>query len=136
MGMDVFGRNPDSKAGEYFRANVWSWRPIHDLIIWLCSDLLDEETLESLSYNAGAGAEDQETCTQMANRFDQWMEHNVEGHDIEIEGMQVTPEGRFVSEQELTKNPELETVTPYETDDEHLKEWIEFLRHCGRFRVC
>jgi hypothetical protein len=45
MGMDVFGSNPDSEAGDYFRANVWSWCSIHDLIIRLCSDLLDEETL-------------------------------------------------------------------------------------------
>ena len=54
------------------------------------------------------------------------MERNIEGHDIEIEGMQVTPEGRLVSEQELFENTDLETVTPYETGDEHLKEWIEF----------
>ena len=92
--------------------------------------------LDSLGYNNGSGPENQETCTQIASRFEQWMEHNVECHDMEIEGMQVTPEGRLVSEQELAKNPELETVTPYETDDEHLKEWIEFLRHCGGFRVC
>jgi hypothetical protein len=70
MGMDVFGRNPDSKAGEYFRANVWSWRPIHDLIIRLCSDFLDKEILGSLGYNDGSGPEDQETCTQIANRFE------------------------------------------------------------------
>ena len=44
MGMDVYGRNPDSQAGKYFRANVWSWRPIHALVIDLCSDFLDEES--------------------------------------------------------------------------------------------
>ena len=43
MGMDVVGRNPSTEAGKYFRANVWSWRPIHNLIVQLCSDLLDEE---------------------------------------------------------------------------------------------
>jgi hypothetical protein len=32
MGMDVVGRNPRTEAGEYFRANVWSWGPIHNLI--------------------------------------------------------------------------------------------------------
>ena len=25
MGMDVFGTNPDSKVGEYFRRNIWKW---------------------------------------------------------------------------------------------------------------
>lgn len=28
MGMDVFGINPDSQIGEYFRANIWYWRPL------------------------------------------------------------------------------------------------------------
>ena len=120
MGMDVFGRNPSSKAGEYFRANVWSWRPIHDLVIRLCSDFLDEGTLESLGYNDGSGPEDQETCTQIANRFELWMEHNVEGHDIDIEGMQEMPEVLLISELQGFETSELET--PYGTDDEHLKE--------------
>ena len=31
MGMDVIGRKPKNKTGEYFRANVWSYRPIHFL---------------------------------------------------------------------------------------------------------
>ena len=77
MGMDVVGRNPSAEAGEYFRANVWSWRPIHDLIVQLCSDLLDEETLVGIGYNDGAGPADQTTCSGMANRFERWMEHHV-----------------------------------------------------------
>ncbi|QOR55575.1 MAG: hypothetical protein UMS36scaffold28_65 [Phage 59_13] len=28
MGMDVYGVKPKSKQGEYFRNNVWSWRPL------------------------------------------------------------------------------------------------------------
>lgn len=28
MGMDVYGKNPTSEAGEYFRANVWWWHPL------------------------------------------------------------------------------------------------------------
>jgi len=135
MGMDVLGRNPSSKAGEYFRANVWSWRPIQALIVELCSDLLDDDTLTGLSFNSGYGPKEQTTCSEMANRFDQWMEHHVSGHTLESES-RVTREGRFVSPQEQAANPELETVSAYETDDDHLKEWIEFLRNCGGFSVC
>ena len=135
MGMDVSGRKPDSPVGEYFRANVWSWRPIHALICELCSDLLDEEVLEGMGYNDGAGAADQKTCTEMANRFELWMEHNVQGRSLDIPGAKVTEEGRFVTDEELAANPDLETHTPYNVEDEHLKEWIEFLRHCGGFEV-
>jgi hypothetical protein len=134
MGMDVNGRNPSSHAGEYFRANVWSWPPIHALITELCSDLLDAETLKEMAFNDGAGPQDQKTCTEMAKRFEQWMEHHTEGHGLESD-LQVTEDGRFVSTVELAQNPDLETVSPYEVNDEHLKEWIEFLRHCGGFEV-
>lgn len=135
MGMDVYGRKPDSTAGEYFRANVWSWRPIHALIVGLCSDFLDEETVEAIGYNDGAGPTDQQTCTEMASRFELWMEHHVQGLELEMPGIRIKKDGRFVSEEELAENPDIETRTPYEVEDEHLKEWIEFLRHCGGFEV-
>lgn len=28
MGMDVFGKNPKSETGSYFRANIWYWHPL------------------------------------------------------------------------------------------------------------
>lgn len=28
MGMDVYGKAPSAESGEYFRNNVWSWRPL------------------------------------------------------------------------------------------------------------
>lgn len=49
--------------------------------------------------------------------------------------LRIIKEGRFVSDEELAENPDLETVWPYEVSDEHLKEWIDFLRHCGGFEV-
>jgi hypothetical protein len=134
MGMDVYGRNPRSEAGEYFRATIWSWPPIHALIAELCSDLLDEKTLESLAYNDGAGPEDQETCTEMARRFEVWMEQHTEGHQLDL-GFRVTREGRLVTEHELAENPDLEAESPHAVCDDHLKAWIEFLRDCGGFEV-
>ena len=32
MGMDVFGENPKNEKGEYFRNNVWWWRPLADFV--------------------------------------------------------------------------------------------------------
>lgn len=28
MGMDVYGKKPVNETGEYFRRNVWGWRPL------------------------------------------------------------------------------------------------------------
>jgi hypothetical protein len=134
MGMDVVARNPSSEAGEYFGASVWSWRPIHNLVVQLCSDLLNEEMLVGIGYNNGAGPADQTTCTAMANRFERWMEHHMSGHSVDSD-LRITKEGVLVTAQESKENPGLETESPYQVDDEHLKQWIEFLRHCGGFEV-
>ena len=32
MGMDVYGKKPSSRTGEYFRRNVWGWRPLWDYV--------------------------------------------------------------------------------------------------------
>lgn len=39
MGMDVFGKAPASEVGEYFRNNVWWWRPLADYILNVHPDL-------------------------------------------------------------------------------------------------
>lgn len=38
MGMDVFGKNPTDKKGEYFRNNGWWWHPLWDY----CSSIAPE----------------------------------------------------------------------------------------------
>ena len=145
----------EAKSGAYFRANVWSWRPIHDLMQQLCGDFLDEEMLHQMSFNDGAGPEDQQTCDEIAMRFSQWMEHNIDGHEVD-HGMRVDGEGKFVdlrpkSSDETGFLAEAALVasaqarfgaqgvdgvrSPHSVDDESLKEWIEFLLHCGGFQV-
>lgn len=52
MGMDVIGKNPTTEVGEYFRNNVWSWRPL-----WIyCQDIAGD-LLANVSgqYNDGEG---------------------------------------------------------------------------------
>jgi hypothetical protein len=65
---------------------------------------------------------------QLAERFDLWLEHHASGHQVDFE-LRVTAEGRFVSTEEQAPHPEHETLSPYQTDDEHLKERVTFLRH-------
>lgn len=137
MGMDVWGLKPSSPAGRYFRANIWSWRPIHELNAKLCGDLLDEETLQKMTFNDGAGPTDPDVCKKMAERFEQWLEHHTEGHQLDL-GLRVTSEGRFVPPNEVATLPAEEVQelrSPYAVEDEHLKEWVAFLRDCGGFEV-
>jgi|TARA_R110001583_G_scaffold129609_4_gene281409 DnaJ-class molecular chaperone len=90
MGMDVYGLNPTTKApsrpehddydsedwkayfdgqneaGQYFRNNVWFWRPLWDYVSTACSDYITEEDLEYGHSNSGhiIGAEQ---CKAIAN---------------------------------------------------------------------
>lgn len=52
MGMDVVGKNPSAATGEYFRNNVWWWRPLWDYCISVAPEIC-----ESVSghYNDGDG---------------------------------------------------------------------------------
>jgi hypothetical protein len=134
MGMDVYGKQPSKASGEYFRANIWSWRPLHQQMAVLCSDLLSEELLRSMFYNDGAGPDDQETCTEMANRFEKALVKFPNGFAIESD-LRVNEDDRFIREEELARDPELKTRSAYRIDREHVLEWIEFLRHSGGFAV-
>lgn len=53
MGMDVIGRNPATATGEYFRANVWSWRPIWDYCSAIAPDICNK--VEHAYSNDGDG---------------------------------------------------------------------------------
>ena len=39
MGMDVCGRAPHTKQGEYFRNNMWWWRPLADYICEIAPEI-------------------------------------------------------------------------------------------------
>ena len=55
MGMDVYGKEPKSKTGEYFRNNVWWWRPLWDYCCEVGAEVISEELAEYGHYNDGAG---------------------------------------------------------------------------------
>ena len=39
MGMDVYGKNPENESGEYFRNNVWWWRPLAEYVCSIAPDI-------------------------------------------------------------------------------------------------
>ena len=41
----------DANPGEYFRANVWGWRPIWNFVCEVCPDILTEEDFKRGQYN-------------------------------------------------------------------------------------
>ena len=55
MGMDVYGNKPKSEKGDYFRNNVWWWRPLWNYCHTSAPELIDKDTYVSGTYNDGAG---------------------------------------------------------------------------------
>lgn len=92
MGMDVYGKNPTTKEGEYFRANIWSWRPIHAL----CETVLKRK-LPGWEFNEGAGFETQEECSTLADGLEPIPQAISEGRDCAGVGHS-GGQGRKVSE--------------------------------------
>ena len=79
---ELLAEYEDENPGIYFRANVWSWRPI---VEFLCEhmDFLDQDEANDLSYNNG-GIINSEKANRIAERiFDlddidainQWVQH-------------------------------------------------------------
>ena len=53
MGFDVIGRKAKSEKGEYFRNNVWFWRPLWQYICLECEDILTIKEAEGGCFNDG-----------------------------------------------------------------------------------
>jgi len=152
MGMDVYG--VENKEA-YFRANIWSWAAIHDLIRKLGSDLVDARTLVNMGSNSGAGITSPKDCVTLANRMDMWMEHNANGSEIipqagdmvfsmgeairaSIAGLMVNLKSEAEAKGEEFDESEISVVNDaftYKVEDDHLKAFIAFLRECGGFEV-
>lgn len=59
MGMDVMGRSPSKKCGEYFRANIWWWSPL-----WAYCDQVAPEICGQVKHaysNDGDGLDDEDS---------------------------------------------------------------------------
>jgi hypothetical protein len=147
MGMDVYGKDASSEVGEYFRANCWSWRPIH-LAIWECaSDIIDADVIDQMACNDGAGLDTQDQCNELADRLEAWMQVEIPDEDIfqpdqyNDPEFQVTENGQFLGKDQTVMKDgkrvpyEGETHSPYVVHKEHLEEFVGFLRQCGGFEV-
>jgi hypothetical protein len=53
MGMDVFGRKPTNKQGEYFRNSIWGWHPLASYVCVVAPEFADH--CENWHTNDGDG---------------------------------------------------------------------------------
>jgi len=74
MGMDVYGREPISEVGSYFRNNVWWWRPLWNYCITQYPELT-EEVVDGHS-NSGDGL-DAKNAYQLGKKLQEDIDSGV-----------------------------------------------------------
>ena len=71
MGFDLYGQRAKSKRGEYFRNNVWWWRPLAEYVLENVS--IPEEEAKDWQYNNGTEVSE-ETALHIADTLDALIE--------------------------------------------------------------
>lgn len=148
----------EENPGTYFRANLWSWRPIHMLSMIASNDANLNIDFSGWATNDGNGLADPEMCNRLADAIEgiinRMEDSNMKDDDDRIQlcmGMWVTDSGHFYHDEddELNKNYPPGTIefTPivtakgkvvtsaHSTELWHIKKWTNFLRTCGGFEI-
>lgn len=140
MGFDLFAHNgnPSDDSG-YFRANIWSWPGILDLIAE--TGVMSDEALISMSFNDGYSVSEEE-ATLIADRI----EANIKNMDnqmsfVPMELNEVAKQMHSVINGFVAQmGQEGVDITPerpmYSTQVSHVREFIRFARESGGFDVC
>jgi hypothetical protein len=185
MGMDIYGLNPkllspkpeivwetasdeakseyfkiieeweEENPGYYFRANIWSWRPIQIAISLVNTHYKLGLDISGFDENSGQGLKTQEDCDLLAQYLEKYLSilELKDGETMYISmGIWVDENGKFLSSEEEEKlNLQFKQGESFYssivTEDgklvrpshairyNHFKEFITFLRHCGGFEI-
>lgn len=160
MGMDVYGKNPSSDEGKYFRNNVWWWHPLWTYCYAIAEDLISEEVYQLGHSNDGAGL-GADASKKLAFRLKGAIaEGHTKRYEIEYtQKLEALPdevcglcEGTGVRTDEIGVNLGMDVrkecngckstgkTRPFETEypfsEENVKEFATFLEACGGFEIC
>jgi len=155
MGMDVYGNNPTSEKGEYFRNTVWWWHPLATYCEEVCGSTCGQ--CESWHSNDGDGL-DAENAAVLASalleeiesgRCAEWKERYEEElaslPDEECSicggtGYRQEPPNVGPGDQKCNGCDGVGSRRPWDThypfSVENVQEFAEFLQDCGGFKIC
>lgn len=159
MGMDVYGRNPKSEVGQYFRNNVWWWHPL-----WDCCEHFFPEITSKVKYahdNSGDGLNGRD-----ARKLGFYLEKVINDGKVEkyIEAFnqvkeEAEPQTCFYCDNQyalLEQSSDNQgylfkaehckickgtgkvsnNIKSYSINLENVQNFSEFLKECGGFRIC
>jgi hypothetical protein len=162
MGVDISGRKPTTKEGDYFQANWWGWRPIN----YICQLASNESKLKiNFDYwgsNDGKGLRTQKQCDKLADAiellisnspdFNEYLSEDSDRIYICLGSWCEAGTGKFIpSDKQIGLNqqyPEgtllfrpvvmpdgLIVETSHSASLSRIKEFVTFLRGCGGFEI-
>ena len=126
MGMDLYGINPKTDNGDYFRANVWYWRPLWQCVAYFCDDILSEEDIERGTYNDGYEY-NETTALEISDRLENALK---DGNLHKFE------KGREKFISEMSKDEDKEFYKNYKFDVDFVMEFAKFCEQSGGFSIC
>ena len=159
MGMDVYGRKPTGKEGEYFRNNVWYWRPLADYIKSVAPDLHSKCKYWQSNDGDGLNAKDSlkladrlaaelasgrtaEYAGQYAKRHAEMPDEDCdlcEGtgirQPIPYRGAGDPKKGGITCNACQGKKTVRPSDTYYPFEVSNVRDFIQFLRACGGFKI-
>ena len=158
MGMDVYGLKPTSQVGEYFRNNVWWWRPLAEYVLQAAPHLHKKVGEDGLGwqYNDGNGLNAQDSLALAKilkeevglGRTQAYEEHynRLQGKLADQEcgicegtGRRNMPPQTGAGKEpckacnQTGKQDHPNKNYPFDTDN--VKEFAEFLENCGGFEI-
>jgi DNA-directed RNA polymerase subunit M/transcription elongation factor TFIIS len=160
MGMDIIGTNPTDPKGEYFRNNVWYWRPLWNYVEEHFPDLADK--VPGAHYNDGDGL-DEEDSLLLAGllqahidqgkvlQYEKDWKATIESAPLEQcnycsqTGVRIWEAGTGPNDTQESKMLECNVcqgtgshrsfLSAYGFSEKNVKEFAQFLEHCGGFAI-
>ena len=154
MGMDLYS----TKNEEYFRANIWSWRPIWRLVATECEEFLPEEAYESGSVNDGYKIPE-DLALQIHEKLSTlnipkaikeyhyyldtlpledctYCDGNGIRDDENVKGKCNNCNTEYTKAEGVPVGKEKNFQTNYRMDKEHIEEFIDFCKTSRGFQIC
>ena len=152
----------NNNPGVYFRANIWSWRPIQLACIMAVQELDIDVDTDNWGYNDGGGLKNPEDCRMLAKGLENmvgqmrdeglnsigfnmgtWSVKSKDGKGYTLSPInekdepileEMYPNGSLVKQIPIEVNG-TEYFPSHVTELEHFDEFIQFLKHCNGFEI-
>jgi hypothetical protein len=156
MGMDVYGKKPTAEIGEYFRNNVWYWRPLWEYCCHIEPTLIQK--VPNAHYNDGDGLNSKDASQLGFKLAEEISSGRAQKYVEEYEKIRqaIPKEDCKYCDEKGQREWAQQDGTPikktcnacsgtkkvdsweshYPMDLDNIKEFSQFLQHCGGFQIC